>query len=178
MLLPWQRFALLAAALALPAIAAGTFLNARRRRRAGSLEPVYRHALAETAALAGTLPFVAMILTPTSAEGGVSLVPFADLAALRFTEPGFAAVQVVGNLLAFAALGAALPVRFALRAWQVAAIAAAASVSVEVLQFALRLGRITSVDDVLVNTAGAVAASCLTLPWWRAAGLSTVESRS
>ncbi|QYC45698.1 VanZ like family protein [Nonomuraea coxensis DSM 45129] len=49
---------------------------------------------------------------------------------------------------------------------RVAAVAAAFSVLVEVLQLALRLGRFSSVDDVLLNTAGAVIFALVTRRWW------------
>ncbi|MBB4938212.1 glycopeptide antibiotics resistance protein [Streptosporangium album] len=43
---------------------------------------------------------------------------------------------------------------------------ATASLGVELLQYALRLGRVSSVDDVLINTAGAVLAALITRRWW------------
>lgn len=77
-------------------------------------------------------------------------------------------VQVGGNLLVFASLGAMLPVRSAhlTSLARIAAVAAGASLTVEVLQYALRLGRVSSVDDVIVNTAGAVLAAAVTRRWW------------
>ncbi|MCF4123280.1 VanZ family protein [Antribacter sp. KLBMP9083] len=41
---------------------------------------------------------------------------------------------------------------------------------VEVLQYALDLGRVSSVDDVLLNTAGALLAAACSYRWWRRAG--------
>jgi glycopeptide antibiotics resistance protein len=38
---------------------------------------------------------------------------------------------------------------------------------VETLQYVLRLDRVSSVDDVLVNTAGAVLAALASRRWWR-----------
>jgi glycopeptide antibiotics resistance protein len=77
-------------------------------------------------------------------------------------------VQVGGNLLVFASLGALLPVRTArmASAARVAAVATAASVLVETLQYGLRLGRLSSIDDVIVNAAGAVLAALVTRRWW------------
>lgn len=76
-------------------------------------------------------------------------------------------VQVGGNLLVLAAFGAFLPMRFAVldRLWRVGVVAAAAAVTMEVLQYVLNLGRVSSVDDVLVNTTGAVVAALLTRRW-------------
>jgi len=109
-----------------------------------------------------------MILTPGTLQL-VHLVPLVDLAdQITLMSPGAAFAQIAGNLLVFSALGAMLPVRsprFAsLRA--VAAVAATASLTVEVLQYVLRLGRVSSVDDVILNTAGAVLAALVTRRWW------------
>jgi glycopeptide antibiotics resistance protein len=109
-----------------------------------------------------------MILTPSAGRTGVSLVPFNDLADLVGEPWETVSVQVGGNLLVFAALGALLPVRSASMASyvRVGAMAAAFSVLVETLQYALRLGRFSSVDDVIMNTAGAVLAALVTRRWW------------
>ncbi|WP_330250674.1 hypothetical protein OG874_31325 [Nocardia sp. NBC_00565] len=40
---------------------------------------------------------------------------------------------------------------------------------VEGLQFALGIGRHSSIDDVLVNAIGALVAGLLSHPWWRPA---------
>jgi len=121
--------------------------------------------VAEVFLVVGTLPWLWMILTPD--PGGtrrVRLVPLLDLASLR---PGEVLVQVVGNLLVFAALGALLPVRWPAGTGTVALVAAGASVAVELLQYALDLGRVSSVDDVLLNTLGAVLAAQASRPAWR-----------
>lgn len=127
-----------------------------------------RTAVADVAAVAGTVPWVWMILTPGAGQG-VRLVPLVDLAdQITRMSPGAAFVQIVGNLLVFAALGATLPVRSARFAslTAVAAVAATASLTVEILQYVLRLGRVSSVDDVILNTAGAVLAALATRRWW------------
>ncbi|MBB6345695.1 VanZ family protein [Nonomuraea muscovyensis] len=157
----------IAGVLALPLAAAAVFLLARRRARAGHPAPA-RTALADVGVVTGTLPWVWMILTPSSGRTGVGLVPFTDLATLVHAPWQTVFVQVGGNLLVFAALGALLPVRSARLASpaRVAALACLASVTVETLQYALRLGRHSSVDDVLVNTLGAVLAALVTRRWW------------
>ncbi|MBO3749276.1 VanZ family protein [Streptosporangiaceae bacterium NEAU-GS5] len=158
---------IIAAVLALPVAAIGSLLLARRRTGRGHPSP-WRTAVADVAIVAGTAPWIWMILTPGT-EDGVHLVPVADLAGqLALMSPGAALVQIGGNLLVFAALGALLPVRSprfaALLA--VAAVAAAASLTVEILQYVLRLGRVSSVDDIILNTAGAVLAALVTRKWW------------
>src|SRR5690606_10006398 len=95
-----------------------------------------------------------------------SLVPLQDLAAIL----GDGAVgQVVGNLLVFAALGFFAPVRYAALASvpRVLALAAGCSFLVEAAQYALRLDRVSSVDDVLLNAAGAGLAALASRHWWR-----------
>jgi hypothetical protein len=158
---------IIAAASAVPVAVLAAFLLARRRGRAGHPAP-WRTAAADVGALAGTAPWIWMTLTPGTAQG-VNLVPLVDLARqVGHMSPGAAFVQVGGNLLVFAALGALLPVRSARLASlpAVAGVAAAASAAVEILQYGLRLGRVSSVDDVLLNTAGAVLAALVTRRWW------------
>src|SRR6185436_10055082 len=103
-------------------------------------------AVAEVGMVAGTLPWLWMILTPLPAEREVRLVPLVDLAELLRGAPVTAFFQIVGNLLVFAAFGLFAPIRWRISAPAVMAIAAAASATVEGLQFALDLGRVSSVD--------------------------------
>ena len=115
----------------------------------------------------GTLPFVWMVMMPGSGAGAVpgrlSLVP------LR-TWPRWVRSGIVGNLLVLAALGFFAPIRFAALASvpRILALAAGCSVLVETAQYVLQLDRVSSVDDVLLNTAGAVAAALASRRWWRA----------
>lgn len=157
----------IAGALGLPLAAAAMLLLARRRAGGGHPAPA-RSAIADVGIVAGTPPWLWMILTPTGGRPGVGLVPFADLATLAPAPWQTVLVQVGGNLLVFAALGALLPVRTArfASAARVAAVAATASATVETLQYILRLGRFSSIDDVLVNTLGAVLAALVTRRWW------------
>jgi len=109
-------------------------------------------------------------MTPTSGSRGLQLIPLHDLQAVLLGEDNV--VQVVGNLLAFAALGFLLPIRFRLAdaMWVpgvVALVVASLSLLFEVLQFTLRLGRVASVDDILLNTVGAVLAALASARWWR-----------
>jgi hypothetical protein len=152
---------------ALPVAAAGAWVLARRRRRTGSTRAeAWRRSLAEVGLVHGTVPWVWLTLLPGSGAGqeagAVSLVPLRDLA----TMPAF---QVVGNLLVLAALGALAPVRFAALASlrRVLLLAAACSIGIETAQHVLELGRVSSVDDVLLNTAGADLAALATRRWWR-----------
>ncbi|MEV8637203.1 VanZ family protein [Streptosporangium sp. NPDC051023] len=153
--------------MAIPLALLAARLLARRRARDGHPSPA-RTAAADVAMVAGTTPWIWMILTPRTGLSGVSLVPFRDLADLFHGPAVTVFVQVGGNLLVFASLGALLPVRSARFASlaRVAGVAAGASCAVELLQYGLRLGRVSSIDDVLVNTAGAVLAAAVTRRWW------------
>ncbi|BEL05294.1 hypothetical protein Q0Z83_034850 [Actinoplanes sichuanensis] len=132
------------------------------RRRGG-----WRRSLAEVGIVYGTVPWLWMILLPGD-EGGVSLVPLRDLVTVLAAGPLTIAVQIVGNLLVFASLGFFGPIRFAALASlpRVLTVAAAGSALVEVAQYGLQLDRVTSVDDVLLNTAGAVLAALASRRWW------------
>jgi glycopeptide antibiotics resistance protein len=132
-------------------------------------------AVAEVGAVAGTLPWLWMILTPLPQQGEVHPVPFQEVSGYFAVPLSEVVVQVGGNLAVFAAAGALAPVRWRLGRGTggvlgvVAAGAAAGSLLVETLQWALDLGRVSSVDDILLNTAGAVLAALLTRRWWRSA---------
>ncbi|MEU2110764.1 VanZ family protein [Streptomyces sp. NPDC019507] len=151
----------------LPAAALVVWTVARRRRAAG-VASAWRMSLAEVAMVHGTLPFLWMTMMPGAAAGlvpgRVSLVPGRDLVTMG-------PLGLVGNLLVFAALGFFAPVRCAVLASvpRVAALGAGCSVLVETAQWVLRLDRVSSVDDVLVNAAGAVLAALASRRWWRTA---------
>jgi glycopeptide antibiotics resistance protein len=128
----------------------------------------WRDPLLEVAIVLGTAPWLWMILSPAGTGRSVNLVPFADLADVLAAAPAVVVEQVGGNLLVLAALGFALPLRWRwfARPVRVAAAAGAVAVSVEVLQYLLAIGRHSSIDDVLVNVAGAVLAASCSRRWW------------
>ncbi|MCZ7428821.1 VanZ family protein [Micromonospora sp. WMMA1949] len=155
---------------ALPAAALVVWVLARRR---GGTRPAWRRSLAEVGIVYGTVPWVWMIMLPGDGAGvvpgRVSLVPLRDLLTVLASGPLTVTVQIVGNLLVFAALGFLAPTRFAALASvpRILALAAGCSVLVEVAQYVLRLDRVSSVDDVLLNTAGAGLAALASRRWWR-----------
>ncbi|SCG60831.1 VanZ family protein [Micromonospora coxensis] len=159
---------LLATLVAVPVTVLLTALLARRRRDAPTREEAWWRSAAEIGMVAGTLPWVWMILTPRDAPGEVKLVPLVDIVDLADDGASTFVVQVVGNLLVFAALGFLAPVRAAALAGvgRLFLLGAAGSVLVESLQYALDLGRVTSVDDVLLNASGAALAGLLSRRWW------------
>jgi hypothetical protein len=151
--------------VALPLAALVVWALARRRRAAG-VTSAWRMSLAEVGMVHGTVPFIWMTMMPGAGAGTVpgrvSLVPLRDL--LTMGPAG-----IVGNLLIFAALGFFAPMRFAALASvpRILALGAGCSVLVETAQYVLRLDRVSSVDDVLVNAAGAVLAALASRRWWR-----------
>ncbi|GAA0820608.1 VanZ family protein [Streptosporangium amethystogenes subsp. fukuiense] len=165
----WQLWGniVIATFVAIPVAVVAVHLLARHRARKGHPFPV-RTALADVVAVTGTAPWIWMILTPRAGDSEVSLLPLVDLWATVQGPAQAAFVQVGGNLLVFAALGGMLPVRSPRLASlaRIAAVAAGASLTVEILQYVLHLGRVSSVDDVIVNTAGAVLAATATRRWW------------
>ncbi|MEO3808061.1 VanZ family protein [Sphaerisporangium sp. B11E5] len=160
---------------ALPPAALAVWALARRRSAAGTTPAwAWRTSLAEVGIVYGTVPWVWMILLPggraDAVPARVSLVPLRDLFTILGGQPVTATVQVVGNLLVFAALGFLAPLRFAALASvpRILALAACCSVLVEAAQYVLRLDRVSSVDDVLLNAAGAGLAALASRRWWHA----------
>jgi hypothetical protein len=136
------------------------------RRRAVGVTSAWRRSLAEVGMVYGTVPFVWITLMPGPGAGiipgRVSLVPLRDLVTMG-------PLGIGGNLLIFAALGFFAPIRFAELASlpRILALGASCSILVETAQYVLRLDRVSSVDDVLVNAAGAVLAALASRHWWR-----------
>ena len=129
-----------------------------------------RDTVAEIGLVFWTLPFLGMLFTPQRAPRSIDLVPLHDLPSWISGDPSTALAQVGGNLLVLAAVGFFLPIRFAWAAAlpRILGIAIATSVLIESLQWVLAIGRVSSVDDVLVNTVGAVLAAVLSRRWWAA----------
>ncbi|MEU1932711.1 VanZ family protein [Streptomyces coeruleorubidus] len=151
--------------VALPLAALVVWALARRRRAAG-VTSAWRMSVAEVGMVHGTVPFLWLTMMPGGGAGTVparvSLVPLRDLITMG-------PLGIAGNLLIFAALGFFAPMRFAALASvpRILALGAGCSVLVETAQYVLRLDRVSSVDDVLVNAAGAVLAALASRRWWR-----------
>ena len=161
---------------ALPLATLAVWALARRRSATGTTPAwAWRMSLAEVGIVYGTMPWVWMTMLPGdragTVPGRVSLVPLRDLLTILADRgPVELTGQVVGNLLVFAALGFFAPLRFAALASvpRILTLAAACSVLVETAQYVLQLDRVSSVDDVLLNTAGAGLAALASRRWWRA----------
>lgn len=172
MLLAWNMWGhiILFSLLTLPVALLTAYLIGRQRASSGMPHP-FRTPFADALIVTGTLPWLWMILTPGNPESparSLVLTPFWDLITLTDGFTGTLIVQVGGNLLVFAALGALLPIRSSRLAglWRVAAVAAGASLTVEVIQYAIALHRVSSLDDVLLNTTGAILTAAMTKRWW------------
>ncbi|MFI5834229.1 VanZ family protein [Micromonospora sp. NPDC051300] len=147
-----------------------------RCRRAPDAATAWRRSVAEVGLVYGTVPFVWMTLMPGPGAGvvpgRVSLVPLRDLVDMG-------PLGIGGNLLVLAALGFFAPLRFRSLASvpRLFALGAAGSAVIETLQYVLRLDRVSSVDDVLVNAAGAALFGLASRRWWRAGATSPDRSR-
>ncbi|WP_317447076.1 VanZ family protein [Streptomyces collinus] len=162
--------------VALPLSASVVWALARRRRAVGDTS-AWRTSPAEVGMVHGTVPFVWLTMMPGAGAGTVpgrvSLVPLRDLVTMG-------PLGIAGNLVVFAAPGFFAPMRFAALASlpRVLALGAGCSALVETAQYVLRLDRVSSVDDVLVNAAGAVLAALASRRWWRTpAGAPSDRSR-
>jgi hypothetical protein len=160
--------------LGLPAAALVAWSLARVRQAPAGTS-AWRMSLAEVGMVYGTVPLVWITLMPGPGAGvvpgRVSLIPLRDLITMG-------PLGIGGNLLIFAALGFFAPIRFAALASvpRVLALGAGCSALVEIAQYVLRLDRVSSVDDVLVNAAGAVLAGLVSRRWWRTrAQVSSVQ---
>lgn len=155
-----------AAVLALPLLPMAASMLAGSRRRAGYPSAWARRSAVLDVGLAyGTVIPIWLTMLP-GGNREISLVPFRDMA----TMPPY---QVVGNMLLLAALGFLAPMRFPVFAsWiRTVLLVMAVSCGIETCQYVLPVGRIASVDDVLLNTAGGAFAALASRPWWVARGL-------
>ncbi|WP_182908720.1 VanZ family protein [Microbispora sp. H13382] len=161
--------------VALPLAALAVWALARSRRAAGATSE-WRTSLAEVGMVYGTVPFVWLTMMPGPGAGivpgRVSLIPLRDLLTMG-------PIGIGGNLLIFAALGFFAPMRFAALASvpRILALGAGCSMAVEIAQYVLQLDRVSSVDDVLVNAAGAVLAALASRRWWRTTAAEAPSDR-
>lgn len=169
----WDRFGVPFVPVALVSHALGVvwlvWRTPARIRSGWTRSDAWRAGIAEVALVSGTAPWVALILTPSGHGRDVRLIPFRDLVEVGAGSDWV--VQMTGNLLALAALGFFLPVRFRLAParfvpFAVLGVAAGVSLVLESAQWAFAMGRVSSVDDVLVNALGAALASLLSVRWW------------
>lgn len=165
----WTRWGtvLIVTSATVPFLVAMVWLLARAQTGTGAdHRTAWRRSTAEVAAVAGTMPWLWMVMTPRPSPSTVNLVPLSDLALLFTAPPSTFIVQFVGNLLVFAAAGFFAPVRFHLGLPMVICLAAAGATGIEALQYILDLGRVSSIDDILLNSFGACLAALASRPLW------------
>ncbi len=173
---------LLGVAFALPcAVAVVVGLARHRLARGSAARQAWIRSLAEVGLVVGTAPWLIMGLWPIELSPDVQrwrLVPLGDIATQLAGPPGYAFVQITANLLVFFSLGACAPVRFAAlaRPVRLLLVGAAASLVLEVCQQVFGVGRVFSVDDILLNGLGCLLGGLLTRPWW-AKEATTVTAR-
>ncbi|MGN6722681.1 MAG: VanZ family protein [Marmoricola sp.] len=141
----------------LPVLPIAAWALARLRRRSPHR---WRTAIIDVGLVYGTVIPIWLTMVP-GGNHAVSLVPFRDLATMsRF--------QIVGNLLLLSVPAFLAPIRFRALASlpRITLLMAALSCAIETCQYLLPIGRIASVDDVMVNSAGAALAALLSRPWW------------
>ncbi|MET9483285.1 VanZ family protein [Streptomyces sp. NPDC006638] len=133
-----------------------------------------RNALLNGLILASVLPFLYVTLSHGyGTRKAVVLVPFKEIfVSFSSSQVAFSDVTLLnlgGNAALLSLFGALIPMRSKRFAGtgRVAALAGLLSVSIEIAQYLLSVGRISSVDDVLLNTGGAVVGALLTRRWWR-----------
>jgi glycopeptide antibiotics resistance protein len=124
-----------------------------------SLKPALRRSLLDALLILSILLILIVTLLPQHGLGGrrVSLVPFHDISqAVRdSTVKGNGLLTVLGNLLLFTHFGFVGAIRWAslARLPRMAILVALSSSMLELVQFFMG-GRSSSIDDVILNTAG------------------------
>ncbi|WP_017570144.1 VanZ family protein [Nocardiopsis halotolerans] len=138
-----------------------------RARRGQPWKRAARDSTLDVLTLGSLMPVVILTLVNPGGPGGsLVLVPFSEITYLGLGLTGL--YQNGGNIALFMPFGALLPLTLRHRLagfGRVAAVAAAVSVTVEALQYFL--GRVASVDDVILNCTGALIGAALTRHWWR-----------
>ncbi|MFJ6106047.1 VanZ family protein [Streptomyces sp. NPDC092359] len=142
--------------------------------------PWGRRAFFGTLAIFSLAPFLLVTLSRGYGTGrSVSLIPFHEFwAASSNAGVAFSQVTLVnfaGNMLLLVPFGGIIAFLWSspCHTIKVALTAAALSLAVEAAQYQLSLGRVSSVDDVILNTAGAAAGALLVRCWSKAAQVST-----
>lgn len=151
-----------AVAMVLPASVVWLTLIVRRRRRLPLRRAFVTASLDVAIVMWGA--WVSLLVTmPTTAQGSVHLVPGTDLLVAAGSREAF--WQLTANFSLLLPLGMLLPARWAWwRSTRRVTIAAfATSCGIELTQYVAAIGRVTSTDDVLVNTTGAAAGASISL---------------
>jgi glycopeptide antibiotics resistance protein len=118
-------------------------------------------------ALAASVAAIALLtLLPEQRENQVRLRPFSDIGEALLGPDKELLLETATNLLLFVPFGAALRLR-GLAIARTAVLGLLVSAVVEGAQLGLVSGRTASVDDLLLNTLGAVVGNALISRWMR-----------
>ncbi|MFC8294791.1 VanZ family protein [Streptomyces sp. NPDC057242] len=159
-----------------PLAAAGAWQARRMIRNGATITPWHGRAIFGILAISSIVPFLLVTLTRGAGAGSsVSLTPFREFwdafsnASVAFSGVTF--FNFVGNMLLLVPFGAALSFIWSAprRTFKVALTTSVISLAVEATQYSLSLGRVSSIDDVLLNTIGATAGALLVRRWSRKA---------
>jgi glycopeptide antibiotics resistance protein len=118
---------------------------------------------------ASVAAIAALTLSPEHHGGEVRLWPFRDIGEALLGPDMALLLETAANVLLFVPFGAALRLR-GFGIGKTALLGLLVSGAVEGAQLLLVSGRTTSVDDLLLNTVGAVVGSALVSRWKSARG--------
>jgi glycopeptide antibiotics resistance protein len=117
------------------------------------------HRRRDVALFAAVAAVLVVTLAPVAAGDDVELVPFRDLAEAvmrgQGSDAALSLAEAVANVMLFVPVGAALRLR-GIPSTRVALIALGLSAGVELTQYAVVPGRTAAVEDVFLNSIGAV----------------------
>ena len=117
------------------------------------------------ALVASVVAILGLTLVPIdSADEDLQLLPFSHIVDALTPPVGTELVEMVLNVLLFLPFGAALSLR-RISIGVTILVAAALSATVELAQLLVISGRTTSVDDVLLNTIGALLGHVTVSAW-------------
>jgi glycopeptide antibiotics resistance protein len=105
-----------------------------------------------------------LTLLPEHSESEVRLRPFSEIGEAIFGPDAELLLEIPANVLLFLPLGAALSLR-GVAIGRAALFGLCVSASVELAQLLFVSGRTASVDDVLLNTLGAVVGNAVMSSW-------------
>ena len=156
------------------------------RARDGGIVSAIKTSIAEATLAAGIVAILIMTVVPLNGPMPgqfqppvlVNLVPVVPLISeLAGADLGWTLVNIVGNPGLYVPLGIGLTWRFGLWTVWIVAVAASASVAVEVWQARSGGQRTSDINDVLLNTAGALVGSGTVMVAARALGRYRQRSR-
>lgn len=112
---------------------------------------------------------VCLVTMPIDRTEGTTLHLLPGTDVLDAAAPSGSIWQIAGNLVLLTPLGALIPFRFpAYRSLlRVSLGALLISTIIELFQYMINVGRVTSIDDVMLNTISAAGGALLTRQWWR-----------